>query len=62
VDGDILSRHAIAHYLRHCGYAVVEAAKTDEAFIALGEATLSIDVIFCEVTTLGSKTAFELAS
>ena len=25
VDGDIISRHAIADYLRHCGYSVVEA-------------------------------------
>jgi response regulator RpfG family c-di-GMP phosphodiesterase len=62
VDGDVLSRHAIADYLRHCGYSVVEAAKIDEALIALDEPTLSIDVILCEVTTTGSKSAFELAS
>jgi response regulator RpfG family c-di-GMP phosphodiesterase len=62
VDGDVLSRHAIADYLRHCGYSVVEAAKIEEAFVALGEATLSIDVILCEVTTVGSKSCFELAN
>src|SRR5690606_14456525 len=31
VDGDIVSRHAIAGYLRHCGYRVVEAFDTNEA-------------------------------
>lgn len=42
-DSDIISRHAIADYLRHRGYAVVEAAATDEAMMVLGEATLQID-------------------
>lgn len=62
VDGDIVSRHVIADYLRDCGYAVVEAANTDEAFIALAEPTLSIDVILCDVSALGSRSGFELAS
>ncbi len=62
IDGEIVSRHVIADYLRHCGYAVVEAANTDEAFIALGEPTLSIDVILCDVSALGSRSGFELAS
>lgn len=61
VDGDIVSRHVIADYLRHCGYDVVEAANTDEAFVALGEPSLSIDVILCDVSALGSRTGFELA-
>ncbi len=62
VDGDIVSRHVIADYLRHCAYGVVEAANTDEALIALGEATLSIDVILCDVSALGSRSGFELAT
>jgi CheY-like chemotaxis protein len=61
VDGDIISRHAIADYLRHCGYSVVEAAKVEEALVALLEATLSIDVILCDVSTIGSQRGFELA-
>ena len=28
VDGDVVSRHVISDYLRHCGYNVVEAAGT----------------------------------
>lgn len=62
VDGDVVSRHVIADYLRHCGYRVVEAAHTDEAFVALGEPTLSIDVILCDVSALGSRNGFQLAS
>ena len=62
VDGDIVSRHVIADYLRHCAYAVVEAANTDEAFLALREPTLSIDVILCDVSALGSRNGFELAT
>ncbi len=62
VNVDIVSRHAIADYLRHCGYAVVEAANTDEALIALREPTLSIDVIVCDIAAIGERSGFELAS
>jgi CheY-like chemotaxis protein len=62
VDGDIVSRHVIADYLRRCGYAVVEAANTDEALVALGEPSLSIDVILCDVSAVGSQSGFGLAS
>jgi CheY-like chemotaxis protein len=61
VDGDIISRHAIADYLRHCGYSVVEAADTDEAMVALEEPTLTIDVILCDVAAVGSESAFGLS-
>lgn len=61
VDGDIVSRHAIADYLRHCGHAVVEAAGTDEAMTAVAEASLGIDVILCDVAAIGVKSGFELA-
>jgi CheY-like chemotaxis protein len=62
VDGDIVSRHVIADYLRHCGYGVVEAASLDEALIALSEESLTIDVVLCDVSALGSQTGFELAN
>lgn len=61
VDGDIISRHAIADYLRSCGYAVVEAATTAEALTALRELALGIDVIICDVAATGTQSAFELA-
>lgn len=62
VNGDIISRHAIADYLRHCGYSVIEAAKAEEAFVALLDHSLSIDVILCDVSSLGSQIGFELAN
>jgi CheY-like chemotaxis protein len=62
VDGDIVSRHVIADYLRDCGYAVVEAANTDEAYAAMIEPTMSIDVVLCDVAALGSRSGFQLAS
>ncbi len=62
VDGEIVARHVIADYLRHCGYAVVEAASKSEALMALVEPTLSIDVVLCEVTALGSQNCFELST
>lgn len=61
VDGDVVSRHAIADFLRNCGYAVVEAAGTDEAFVALAEPDLAIDVILCDVAAIGERSGFELA-
>lgn len=62
VDADVVSRHAIADYLRNCGYAVVEASNTDEALIALREPALSIDVIVCDIAAIGARSAFELAN
>ena len=61
IDGDIVSRHAISDYLRRCGYAVVEAANTDEAMTALAEPKLGIDVILCDIAALGTRSGFELA-
>ena len=60
-DGDIISRHVIADYLRHCGYAVVEAANFQEVYIALKEPNLIVDVILFDVSTLGHQSGFELA-
>ncbi|MEG3089780.1 response regulator [Sphingomonas sp. PB4P5] len=61
-DSDIIVRHAVADYLRHCGYRVVEAATSDEALLALAEASLSIDVVLCDVAIKGRTSGFELAT
>lgn len=62
IDSDIISRHAIADYLRHCGYVVVEAADTDEAIVALADAPLRVDIILCDVAAVGTKSGFDLAN
>lgn len=62
VDSDILVRHALADYLRHCGYKVVEVGNSDEALIAMQATELSIDIVICDVGVKGSLSGFALAS
>ena len=49
-DGEVLVRHALADYLRRCGYEVIEAASSDEALTVLA------------VTIGGSLSGFALAA
>jgi CheY-like chemotaxis protein len=60
IDGDVLVRHAIADYLRQCGYTVVEASSTDEAVIVLNEADLQVTTALCDAEVPGLRNAFEL--
>jgi CheY-like chemotaxis protein len=50
VDDDVIARMAIAEYLRHCGFRVIEAADTDEALVVLPQSDLKTDVVLCGVT------------
>lgn len=59
VDGDVLVRHAIADYLRDCGYTVVEAASTDEAVAVLSRSGLHVDAVLCDAEAPGSRNAFQ---
>lgn len=59
VDGEVLVRHAIADYLRDCGYTVVEASTTDEAITVLSDATLPISAVLCDAEAPGSLNAFQ---
>lgn len=59
VDRDVLVRHAIADYLRDCGYVVIEASSTEEAATVLGERTLVVDAALCDAEVPGSRNAFE---
>ena len=59
IDGDVLVRHAIADYLRSCGYVVIEAATTDEAVTVLERESLSVDAVLCEAQVPGKLNAFE---
>jgi len=60
IDRDVLVRHAIADYLRDCGYVVVEASSTDEAATVLKENSLSVDVVLCDAEAPGAQNGFEL--
>jgi DNA-binding NtrC family response regulator len=61
VDSEVIVRHSISDYLRECGYDVIEAATTDEAVTVLGDASIVVDAVMCEVAASGSRTGFELS-
>lgn len=50
-DSDALVRHALAEYLRHCGYRVIEAASMAEAQNVLGEGEplTPVDILLSDV-------------
>ncbi len=61
VEDEILARTAIAEYLRHCGYRVVEAASADEAMAVLKETAIQVDIVFSDIKMPGSLDGFGLA-
>ena len=61
VDADIVLRSAVSGYLRECGYAVIEAASTDEAVTVLGRPDLDIDIVIADVDSPGAFDGFGLA-
>jgi len=61
VEDEVLIRTAIAEYLRHCGYRVIETASADEAIVMLNQADINIDVVFSDVEMPGSMDGFGLA-
>lgn len=61
VEDDVLQRTAIAEYLRHCGYRVVEAVSADEAITLMNKTDIKVDVVFSAVEMPGSMDGFGLA-
>ena len=61
VDIEILSRLAIAEYLRDCGYKVIEAAGPEEAMVVLRQPDVSIDILLSDVASQTSIEDFNLA-
>lgn len=62
VDDEILARHALAEYLRTCGYDVLEAADTGEAKEALSHPDVKIAAVLCRFEPPESANGFQLAS
>jgi len=60
VEPDVLVRMVIAQYLRDCGYKVVEAVGSSEAWSVL-DGGHAIDVMLVEVSLPGDENGFELA-
>lgn len=61
VEDDVLVRMAIAHYLRDCGYRVIEAASGDEAKTVLQHVETKVDIVFSDIEMSGSTDGFGLS-
>lgn len=61
VDDDVIARHVIVEYLRHCGYSVIAAASTEEAMTVLNDAGYVISAMLCALPAVGSQSGFALA-
>jgi len=57
----VLVRVMVSHYLRECGYKVLEACNADEALLIMQAPELSVDVVFCMVELGGTMNGFGLA-
>ncbi|MDX1819796.1 MAG: hypothetical protein ACU0A4_03440 [Paracoccaceae bacterium] len=61
LDSDVLVRAALATYLRDCGLTVIEASDTAEARTVLATRDVAVDIIFCDVASIGSAQSFAFA-
>jgi CheY-like chemotaxis protein len=61
VETDVIARLAIAEYLRHCGYRVIEAASAGEATTLLTSHTITVDTVFSAVEIGSALDGFALA-
>ena len=59
-DSDVLVRHAIADYLRRCGYVVIEAASFEEAREVLAAPQGAPDLVLSDVELAGEGNGFAL--
>ncbi|MBX3501343.1 MAG: response regulator [Alphaproteobacteria bacterium] len=60
VEDEVLVRLAVADYLRHCGYRVLEA-KTGEEAQAILRAGERVEILFCDIDLGPGINGFELA-
>ncbi len=61
VEDDVLVRMPISHYLRECGYKVIEAANAEEAVTVLSHKDTAIDLVFTDIEMPGTLDGFGLA-
>ena len=61
VDTEVLSRLAIAQYLRDCEYHVIEASGPEEAMVVLKQPDLKVDILLSDVASQSSIEDFSLA-
>ncbi len=61
VEPDLIIRHALAEYLRTCGYRVAEAGDTNEALALLAAPRPDVDLVLCDAQAPGKVDGFGLA-
>jgi DNA-binding NtrC family response regulator len=60
VEGELLIRLVVVHYLQECGFKVLGVANAEEAIAALGS-DLQIDLVFVSVKSPNEPESFRLA-
>ena len=58
--GEDLVRRVLAEHVRDCGYAVFEAAGSDEALAMIADPTCRIEALLCDVAIVGERSGFGL--
>jgi len=60
-DSDVLIRHAISDYLRHCGFSVIEASHAEDVLIILADDSgQRLKAILCDADLQGEMNGFRL--
>lgn len=60
LETDAIARHALAEYLRECGYRVVEATSTDEALRYFEAGDAPVETALLDVAAAGARDVFSL--
>lgn len=61
LDSDVVVRASLAAYLRDCGLIVIEASDTVGAQTVLSATGNVVDIIFCDVASIGTAQSFAFA-
>lgn len=61
VEPQLPVRHAVAEYLRQCGYKVYEAFNTDEALVLLSKTDVTVDVVVADISSHAAVDGFGLS-
>jgi CheY-like chemotaxis protein len=61
VEHEVMVRHAISEYLRHCGYRVIEATSAEDAITVMSSADVTVDSVFSAIELGGGMNGFALS-
>ncbi len=61
VDAEVVVRAPLADFLRDCGLAVIEVSDCSEAEAVILQSGVTVDVVLCDVMTIGAREGFGFA-